>query len=133
MRSDGKRPAWPAIQVTSRAPCARVMSRGEVNRSIVVVAFGVAAAAMISPQPDRGVGGPGVAHQPAARGRTHAVASTAFPGDGVALARVGGDSRRIVFCIDDDKACPPTPAPPERPSIVADLAIRAIKHHAAGL
>ena len=133
MRSERKRPAWPAIPANSGAPCARVMSRGEFNRSIVVAAFGVAVAAMISLQPAHSVGGLGAAHEPAAGGRTDAVASIAFPGDGVALARVGGDSRGIVFCIDDGKACTPTPAPPERPSSMADLAIRAFKHQAAGL
>ena len=85
MRSERKRPAWPAIPASSRAPCARVMSRGEFNRSIVVAAFGVAVAAMISLQPAHSIGGLGAAHEPPARGRSQTAALVSLPHDSGAL------------------------------------------------
>jgi hypothetical protein len=54
-------------------------------------------------------------------------------GDRAAVARFDGDSRGIVFFIDDNKACTPMMAPAELLSMMADVAGHTVKHQAAGL
>jgi hypothetical protein len=54
-------------------------------------------------------------------------------GDHAAVAQFDGDSRGIVFFIDDNKACTPILAPPELLSLMADVGTHTIKHAAAGL
>jgi hypothetical protein len=54
-------------------------------------------------------------------------------GDHAALAQFEGDSRGIVFFIDDDKACTPMLVPPELLSMMSEVATHTVKHQAPGL